>query len=151
MEASDIPRERWYASIVGFLGTEGFKQWQHLEISKNDDLKKIPDNVFKAFTDTLEVSTSYWNYINEMYSNIRQGEQETTDQLDQCTKILVERCGYTSPEEKMQCQLQLLFHATKHFEVKKWVRSQTALNETVTFDKLLQHAKQHKATVKDFQ
>ena len=39
----------------------------------------------------------------------------------------------------------------KHFEVKKWVRSQTALNETVTFDKLLQHAKQHKATVKDFQ
>ena len=56
-----------------------------------------------------------------------------------------------SPEEKMQCQLELLFHATKHFEVKKWVRSQTALNETVTFDKLLQHAKQHKATVKDFQ
>ena len=32
----------------------------------------------------------------------------------------------------------------KHFEVKKWVRSQTALKETVTFDKLLQHAKQHK-------
>ena len=38
----------------------------------------------------------------------------------------------------------------KHFEVKKWVRSQTALKETVTFDKLLQHAKQHKATIKDF-
>ena len=78
-------------------------------------------------------------------------EQETTDQLDQCIKILVERCGYTSPEEKTQCWLELLFHVTKDFEVKKWVRSQTALNETVTFDKLLQHAKQHKATVKDFQ
>ena len=38
----------------------------------------------------------------------------------------------------------------KHFEVKKWVRSQTAQGETVTFDKLLQHAKQHEATVKDF-
>ena len=36
------------------------------------------------------------------------------------------------------------------FQVKKWVRSQTALKETVTFDKLLQHAKQHEATVKDF-
>ena len=34
-------------------------------------------------------------------------------------------------------------------EVKKWVRSQTALKETVTFDKLLQHAKQHEVT-KDF-
>ena len=86
-----------------------------------------------------------------MYSDIWQGEQETTDQLDQCIKILVKRCSYASAEEKMQCQLELLFHAMKHFEVKKWVRSQTALKETVTFDKLLQHAKQHEATIKDFQ
>ena len=107
--------------------------------------------MFKAFADTLEVLTSQWNYINEMYSDIRQGEQETTDQLDQHIKILVERCSYMSPDEKMQCQLELLFHATKHFKVKKWVRSQTALNETVTFNKLLQHAKQHEATIKDFQ
>ena len=35
-------------------------------------------------------------------------------------------------------------------KVKKWVRMQTAQNETVTFDKLLLHAKQHEATVKDF-
>ena len=56
-----------------------------------------------------------------------------------------------SPDKKTQCQLELLFHTTKHFKVKKWVRSQTALNKTVTFDKLLQHAKQHEATVKDFQ
>ena len=151
LEASNIPQERWYASIIGFLGTKGFKQWQHLNISKKDKEKKCPENMFKAFADTLEVSTSQWNYINEMYSNIRQGEQETTDQLDQHIKILVERCGYTSPDEKMQCQLELLFHTTKHFEVKKWVRSQTALNETVTFNKLLQHAKQHEATIKDFQ
>ena len=38
----------------------------------------------------------------------------------------------------------------KHFKVKKWVRSQTAQKETVTFNKLLQHAKQHEATIKDF-
>ena len=151
LEASNIPQDRWYASIVGFLDTEGFKQWQHLEISKNNDLKKVPENIFTAFANTLEVSMSHWNYINEMYSDITQGKQETTDQLDQCIKMLVERCGYMSAEEKMQCQLELLFHVTKHFEVKKWVRLQTALNETVTFDKLLQHAKQHEATVKDFQ
>ena len=93
---------------------------------------------------------SQWNYIDEMYSDIQQGEQETTDQLDQHIKILVKKCGYASTEEKMRCRLKLLFHAMKHFEVKKWVRSQTALKETVTFDKLLQHAKQHRATVKDF-
>ena len=103
LEASNIPQERWYASIIGFLGTEGFKQWQHLNISKQDEKKKIPENVFKAFADTLEVSTSYWNHIDEMYSNIRQGKQETTDQLDQCIKILVEKCGYTTDNEKKQC------------------------------------------------
>ena len=85
-----------------------------------------------------------------MYSDIRQGKQETTDQLDHHIKILVEKCSYTTEDEKKQHQLELLFHATKHFEVKKWVRSQAAQMETVTFDKLLQHAKQNEATIKDF-
>ena len=110
----------------------------------------MPEVVFTAFTNTLEVSTSQWNYIDEMYSDMRQGKQETTDQLDQHIKILVEKCGYPTNEEKERCQLELLFHVMKHFEVKKWVRSQTTLKETVTFDKLLQHAKQHEVTIKDF-
>ena len=59
--------------------------------------------MIQDFTNTLEVSTSHWNYINEMYSDIRQGEQETTDQLNQCIKMLVKRCGYTSAEEKTRC------------------------------------------------
>ena len=42
--------------------------------------------------------------------------------------------------------MELLFRATKHFEVRKWVRMQTTQNETVTFDKLLLHVKQHEAT-----
>ena len=150
LEASNIPQERWYASIVGFLGTKGFKQWQHLDISKQDKQKKIPENVFKVFADTLEVLATYWNHINEMYSNIRQGKQETNDQLDQCIKILVEKCSYMTDNEKKQCWLEPLFHAMKHFKVKKWVRSQTAQKETIIFDKLLQQAKQHEATVKDF-
>ena len=148
LKASNIPPEIWYASIIGFPGTKGFKRWQHLDISKKDE-KKHRENMFKAYVDTLEVLTSHWNHIDEMYSNIRQGKQETTNQLDQHIKILVERCGYTTENEKKQHRLELLFHATKHFEVKKWVRSQTAQNETVTFDKLLKHAKQHKVTIKD--
>ena len=150
LEASNIPKERWYASIIGFLGQEGFRWWQHLDILKDDNKKKDPDEVFKAFTETLEVSMSHWNHIDEMYSDIRQGEHEMTDQLDQHIKILVEKCSYTEAEEKKTHQKELLFHATKHFEVKKWVRSQTAKKETVTFDKLLQYAKEHEATVRDF-
>ena len=74
-----------------------------LRYIQDADLKKKPENVFQAITDTLEVSTSHWNHINEMYNDIRQGEQETTDQLDQCIKVLVENCSYTSEEEKKKC------------------------------------------------
>ena len=100
LEASNFPQERWYASIIGFLGQEGFQRWQHLDISKKPEEKKKPEKVFQAIANTLEVSMSYWNYINEMHSDIRQGEQETTDQLDQCIKVIVGNCGYTSDEEK---------------------------------------------------
>ena len=109
LEVSNIPQERWYASIVGFLGSKGFKWWQHLEVSKDEELRRTPENIFTAFTNMLEVLMSQWNYIDEMYSDIWQGEQETTDQLNQCIKILVKRCGYVSTEEKTWCWLELLF------------------------------------------
>ena len=71
LEASNIPRERWYASIIGFLGTKGFKRWQHLDISKDVKRRKTLEDIFTTFTNTLEVSMSQWNYIDEMYSDIR--------------------------------------------------------------------------------
>ena len=70
LEALNIPQERWYATIIGFLCQEGFQCWQHLDISKKPEEKKPPENVFPAIANTLEVSTSYWNYINEMYSDL---------------------------------------------------------------------------------
>ena len=48
-----------------------------------------------------------------------QGEQETTDQLDQRIKILVEKCGYPTNEEKERRQLELLFHAMKSLQSQK--------------------------------
>ena len=102
--------------IVGFLGKEGFKWWNTLPISKDEKTQKNLEAAFKTITDTLEVSTSYWNHINEMYSDIRQGEHETTDQLDQCIKDLVEWCQYQTEAEKMVHRTELLFHATKHFK-----------------------------------
>ena len=149
LTASNFREEIWFASIIRYLGKEGFKWWNTLPISKDVELRKNPEAVFKAIADTLEVSTSYWNYIDEMYSDIRQGEHESTDQLDQCIKNIVERCQYTNEAEKLVRRTELLFHATKHFEVKKWVRSKKK-REDVTYEALLQHAKEHEMTVKDF-
>ena len=140
-------RERWYATIVGLLG---FKWWNNFPISEQEENKmKNPDEVFKAITDTQEVSTTYWNHIDKMYSNIKQGEHKYNDHLDQCIKVLVERCQYQTEAEKMVCTTEMLFHATKHLEVKKWVRLKTK-REDVMYQALLQHAKEHKMTVRDF-
>ena len=87
--------------------------------------------------------------MDEMYSDIRQGEQETTDQLDECIKDLVEQCQYQTEAEKMVHRTELLFHAMKHFEVRKWVRSKKR-GEDITYTALLQHAKEHEIMVKDF-
>ena len=135
--------------IVGFLGKEGFRWWNILLISKDEESQKNHEAVFKAIADTLEVSTSYWNHIDEMYSDIRQGEQEITDQLDQCIKDLVEWCQYQCEDEKMVRRTELLFHATKHFEVKKWVRSKKR-REDIAYEALLPCAKEHEMMVKDF-
>ena len=118
--ASSIKKDIWFATIIGYLGKEGFKCWNTLPISTDEEAQKDPDKVFQAIADTLEVSTSYWNHIDEIYSDIKQGDNESTDQLDQQIKNLVERCQY-STEEKLVCRTELLFQVTKHFEVKKWV------------------------------
>ena len=51
---------------------------------------------------------------------------------------------------KEVCQTELFFHATKHFEVKKWVRQQKECKD-MTYENLLEDAKQHECTVKDQQ
>ena len=85
-------RDGMPASLVSWA-LKVSRGWQHLEISKDVERRKTPEDVFTAFANTLEVSMSQWNYINEMYSDICQEEQETTDQLDQCIKILVKKCA----------------------------------------------------------
>ena len=42
LKAFIIHRERWNATIVGFLGKEGFKWWNNLPISKQEENKKNP-------------------------------------------------------------------------------------------------------------
>ena len=148
LEASSIPQRIWFATIIGYLGKEGFRWWSTLPISKDANGKKDPEAVFQAITDTLEVSTSYWNHIDEMYSDIKQGDDESIDKLDQRIKNLVKKCQYTEAE-KLVCRTELLFHATKHFEVKKWVRSKKR-QEDIMYTALLQYTKEHEMMVKDF-
>ena len=113
----------------------------HTRITCIQHQERHPEAVFKAIADTIEVSTSYWNHIDEIYSDIKQGDSESTDQLDQQIKNLVKIYQYTA-DEKLVHRTELLFHATKHFEVKNLVRSKKKW-EDVTYQALLQYAKEH--------
>ena len=126
-----VCKHHWFS---GHWGIQEMDTSRHLQRcwGKENTGKHLP-----SLCKHLRSFNIQWNYIDEMYSDIQQGEQETTDQLDQRIKILVEKCSYQTNEEKERCRLELLFHATKYFEVKKWVRSQTALKETVTFEKTI--------------
>ena len=97
-----------------------------MPIPKDANGKKDPEAVLQAIMDMLEVLTSYWNHIDEMYSNVKQGD-ESIDKLDQRIKNLVEKCQYMKAE-KLVHRTELLFHATKHFEMKKWVWSKKWLH-----------------------
>ena len=119
-----------------------------MPISKDANSKKDPGAVFQAIVETLEVSTSYWNHIDEIYSNIKQGDDESIDKLNQHIKNLIEKCQYTEAE-KLVRRTKLLFHVTKHFEGKKWVRSKKR-REDITYTALLQYTKEHEMMVKDF-
>ena len=115
---------------------------------KDETAQKDPEAVFQAIAETLEVLTSYWNHIDEIYSDIKQGDDESIDELDQHIKNLVEKCEYTEAE-KLVRRTKLLFHVTKHFEVKKWVQLKKR-REEVMYPALLQYTKKHEMTVKDF-
>ena len=79
LHASSIKKDIWFATIIGYLSKEGFKRWNTLPISSDEEAQKDPEAVFKAIADTLEVSTSYWNHINKIYSDIKQGDSESTN------------------------------------------------------------------------
>ena len=91
LHVSSIKKDIWFPTIIGYLSKEGFKRWNTLPISTGEEAQKDPERVFKAIADTLEVLMSYWNHIDEIYSDIKQGDNESTDQLDQRIKNF-ERC-----------------------------------------------------------
>ena len=82
-----------------------------------------------------------------------QGEQETTDQLDQCIKILVEKCGYPTNEEKERCQLELLFHVTETLRSQKVGKIANSSKRKCNFQQAIMVGGMQsnmKATIKDF-
>ena len=51
LTASNFREEIWFATIIRYLGKEGFKWWNTLPISTDVEARKDSEQVFKAIAD----------------------------------------------------------------------------------------------------
>ena len=110
--------------------------------------KDDSDTVFKAFTNSFEKSSSHWQARDEYLSDIKQSKHQTMAELDIYIKDLIRRCQFPQ-EDQESCKIDLLYHATAHFEVRKFVHN--AKPEELKYDCMIKVAKAHERTYQEYQ
>ena len=106
------------------------------------------DTVFKAFANSFEKSSSHWQARDEYLSDIKQDKNQPTAELDIYIKDLIRRCQFP-PEDQESRKIDLLYHATAHFEVRKFVHN--AKHEELKYDHMIEVAKAHERTCQEYQ
>ena len=121
------------------------------------DQNKLDDSetVFKAFansfeksSNSFEKSSSYSQARDEYLSDIKQSKHQTTAYLDIYIKDLIRRCQF-SQEEQESHKIDLLYHATAHFDVRKFIHN--AKQEELKYDRMIEVAKAHERTCQEYQ
>ena len=110
--------------------------------------KDEADTVFKAFANSFEKSSSHWQARDEYLSDIKQDKNQTTAELDIYIKDLIRRCQFP-PEDQESRKIDLLYHATAHFEVRKFVHN--AKQDELKYDRMIEVAKAHERTCQEYQ
>ena len=143
--ADQIPEERQWALILVARGDEAYNRWDTLEDTVKD--RKVVQQVWDAFEKSFEQSTSFWHFRDTYLADFRQDESETTADLDLCIKQTVRGCQWQkeSEEERM---IDLLYHATIYYEIRKFVQESdpTAL----TYEMVIEKAKAHECNVLEY-
>ena len=110
--------------------------------------KDDSDTVFKAFANSFEKSSSHWQARDEYLSDMKQSKHQTTAELDIYIKDLIRRCQF-SQEDQESHKIDLLYHATAHFEVRKFVHN--AKPEELKYNHMIEVAKAHERTCQEYQ
>ena len=142
------PKEAQVNTILFFAGTEATDRWKTLKEQMSAEDQASSDKVFEAFTYSFEKSSSYWQAREDYLSDIKQNKQQTTAELDIYIKDLVRRYQFTRNEVEAR-KIDLLYHATVHFEVRKFVHNVKA--EELTYDRMIEVAKAHERTCHEYQ
>ena len=113
-----------------------------------EDKKTDADTVFKAFANSFEKSSSHWQAKDEYLSDVKEAKHQTMAKLDIYIKDLIRRC-HVPQEEQETCKIDLLYHATAHFEVRKFVNN--AKPEELKYDRMIEVAKAHERACQEYQ
>ena len=133
--------------ILFYGGKEASERWTALKDQEEGD-KDDADTMFKAFANSFEKSSSHWQARDEYLSDIKQSKHQTTAELDIFIKDLIRRCQFP-PEDQESRKIDLLYHATAHFEVRKFVHN--AKKEELKYDHMIEVAKAHERTCQEYQ
>ena len=143
--ADQVPEERQWALILVAGGDEAYNRWDTLEETVQD--RKVVDQVWDAFEKSFEQSTSFWHFRDTYLADFRQDESETTADLDLHIKQTIRGCQWKkeSEEERM---IDLLYHATIYYEIRKFV--QESEPATLTYEMVIEKAKAHERNVLEY-
>ena len=141
------PREAKVTHILFYGGKEASEQWTALK-DQVEGNKDDADTVFKAFANSFEKSSSHWQARDEYLSDIKQNKNQTTAELDIYIKDLIRRCQFP-PKDQESHKIDLLYHATAHFEVRKFIHN--AKQEELKYDRMIEVTKAHERTCQEYQ
>ena len=105
--------------ILFYSGKEASEKWTALKDQVDQAKLDDADTIFKAFANSFKKSSSHWQARDEYLSDIKQSKHQTTAELDIYIKDLIRRCEFPQEEQESH-KIDLLYHATAHFEVRKF-------------------------------
>ena len=143
--ADQIPEERQWALILVAGGDETYNHWDTLEETV-EDRKKVYQ-VWDAFEKSFEQSTSFWHFRDAYLADFRQDKLETTADLDLHIKQTVRGCQWKKETEE-EGMIDLLYHATIYYEIRKFV--QESEPATLTYELVIEKAKAHERNLLEY-
>ena len=143
--ADQIPEERQWALILVAGGDEAYNRWDTLEDTVTD--RKVVKQVWDAFEKSFKQSTSFWHFRDAYLADFRQDESETTADLDLHIKQTVRGCQWEREHEEER-MIDLLYHATIYYEIRKFVQESNLT--TLTYEMVIEKAKAHERNVLEY-
>ena len=105
------------------------------------------DQVWNAFEKSFEQSTSFWHFRDTYLADFRQDKSETMADLDLRIKQTVRGCQLKKETEEER-MINLLYHATIYYEIRKFV--QESEPATLTYELVIKKAKAHERNVLEY-